>query len=126
MNFFWRRLFFYLIGFFLGWLIVYGMLIHNRDREPWWPEKKILYFVAHSSFSVSEEIVGKLAEKNVSPEVLQKVIAQGNVIFSQSRPRKTPCPEYYVQAVLFDSLHFSCVVRVCYNERESRLLKINF
>jgi hypothetical protein len=129
MNNFYRRLFLYLVGVGLGFLLVYFMLINNRDRDfaKWLPERRVKENIETSKailFSENSECLLKCINDNVeiSDSLLINSINNSNINFKESNPRDTLCPEYYFENLELNKTLFNILLSTC--DSTTTILKV--
>ena len=84
-----RRLFIYLIGFFLGCAFVYFLFFKGKNRS-FFPSAIVLDSLTSKELLIEKKAACSLACYHVSNQNLKELLADGDVIFSESRPRETP------------------------------------
>ncbi|MDB4655310.1 hypothetical protein OAE48_00530 [Flavobacteriales bacterium] len=88
-----RRFGYFLFGVGLGSLLVYVLLIRDRDFPAWLPEGRVLEELAVDSVIIPESIVLPFADSLLS----QRIMAC-DVLFNQSVVRDQPCKEYQLES----------------------------
>ena len=92
MNFV-QRLGYFGFGVGLGCLIVYALLIKDRDFPAWLPEDRVLEELAVDSIIVSPELGIKFPDS-----ILIEKILESDVLFRESVVRDTECREYQLES----------------------------
>ena len=92
MNFF-QRLGYFGFGIGLGSLIVYILLIRDRDFPAWLPGDRVLEELAVDSVVIGNEIQLPFADS-----ILVERILNSDVLFNESKVRDTPCREYQLES----------------------------
>ncbi|MCB0753995.1 MAG: hypothetical protein H6603_05425 [Flavobacteriales bacterium] len=92
MNFI-QRLGYFGFGVGLGCLIVYALLIRDRDFPAWLPEDRVLEELAVDSIIISQELGLDLTDS-----VLKEKILASDVLFRESVVRDKPCREYQLES----------------------------
>jgi hypothetical protein len=92
MNFF-QRLSYFGFGVGLGCLIVYALLIRDRDFPAWLPEDRVLEELAVDSIIISPEL-----NLNFTDSILKEKILDSDVLFRESVVRDKPCREYQLES----------------------------
>lgn len=90
-----RRFGYYLFGVALGSMLVYVMLIRDRDFPAWLPEDRVLEELSTDSIAIAKDL-----NINFSDSVLRAKIADAEVHFKQSIVRNEPCREYQIETAL--------------------------
>lgn len=92
MNFF-QRLGYLGFGVGLGCLIVYGLLIKDRDFPAWLPEDRVLEELAVDSIIISPDLGIAFSDS-----VLIEKILDSDVLFRESLVRDVECREYQLES----------------------------
>lgn len=92
MNFV-QRLGYFGFGVGLGCLVVYALLIKDRDFPAWLPEDRVLEELAVDSIVVATEI-----NLPFSDSVLIEKILESDVLFRESIVRDAACREYQLES----------------------------
>ena len=88
-----RRFGYFLFGVGLGCLLVYALLIRDRDFPAWLPEDRVLEELAVDSVIISESVILPFADSLLTGRILEC-----DVLFSESVVRNQPCKEYQLQS----------------------------
>ena len=92
MNFV-QRLGYFGFGIGLGCLIVYALLIRDRDFPAWLPEDRVLEELAVDSLMISPDL-----KIDFPDSVLIEKILDSDVLFRESVVRDKPCREYQLES----------------------------
>lgn len=92
MNFV-QRLGYFGFGVGLGCLIVYALLIRDRDFPAWLPEDRVLEALAVDSIIVSPDL-----NLNFPDSILIEKILGSDVLFRESIVRDAECREYQLES----------------------------
>src|SRR3989337_3043833 len=84
-----KRLFLYLIGFFIGSLIVYFLFFKGQNRS-FLPGSIVLDTITSKTFVLEPKAECMLKCYDVSQRNIKQLLRDGDVIFSESSPRQTP------------------------------------
>lgn len=84
-----KRLFLYLIGFFIGSILVYFMLFKDKSRS-FLPSSIILDSLKANEIIYDQHIECILSCYQISNKNIRQMLDDGDVIFSESQPRETP------------------------------------
>ncbi len=117
-----RRLRLYGLGFLLGCVLVYFLLLRGKDRTGWLPERRVKTQI-DSTLSISPDIKCVLECNRISEGDLRVILKGSSVNFSESSPQKAPCPIYVLQGKLKTGEQIKLDVESC--DTLSRLLKIH-
>lgn len=90
-----QRLLRYLIGFFIGVLVVF-MMFPEYDWLSWLPNKQVMKNVRENEFYVSPDVDCKIQCLSIDTTVLQKARLEGKIIFSKSDVKRIP-KTYYME-----------------------------
>lgn len=124
MEGFWRRLFYYLIGFFIGCVLVYVMLFKGRDRQPWLPENRIKWTIGHTPLIISPDTRHAVDSLHLTNGQLKNILSKGDVVFGKSQPHAKPYPVYFIRCSQ-DHYTLESLVSVSYDDSVSTLLQIH-
>ncbi|MBP9152962.1 MAG: hypothetical protein KBF73_11810 [Flavobacteriales bacterium] len=92
MNFI-QRLGYFGIGIGLGCLIVYALLIRDRDFPAWLPGDRVLEELAVDSVIVANDI-----QLPFPDSLLKGHILNSDVLFDESKVRDMACREYQLES----------------------------
>jgi hypothetical protein len=92
MNFL-HRFKFFAIGVGLGCLVVYGLLIRDRDFPAWLPEDRVLEELAVDSIIIRDGVQLSFADSLLAEHILAS-----DVIFDESSVRDMACREYQLES----------------------------
>lgn len=92
MNFL-HRFKFFAIGVGLGCLVVYGLLIRDRDFPAWLPEDRVLEELAVDSIIIRDGVQLPFADSLLAEHILDS-----DVIFDESSVRDMACREYQLES----------------------------
>jgi hypothetical protein len=93
MKDFLHRFKFFAIGVGLGCLIVYGLLIKDRDFPAWLPGDRVLEELAVDSIIIGNDIQLPFADS-----LLKEHILNSDVLFDESKVRDMACREYQLES----------------------------
>jgi hypothetical protein len=92
-----RRLRLFIFGILLGSLVVWGFLFRGRTFPAWTPEGRVLESLQEHPVKISNEARCLLDCNKISDQDILQLIADGDVLFSQSDIRGKEVPEYVVE-----------------------------
>lgn len=92
MNFL-QRLGYFAFGAGLGCMLVYALLIRDREFPAWLPEGRVLEELAIDSITIAPNV-----SINFSDSVLIEKIHNSDVLFRESIVRDKPCKEYQLES----------------------------
>lgn len=93
MKNFLHRFKFFAIGVGLGCLVVYGLLIKDRDFPAWLPDDRVLEELAVDSVKIASNIQLPFADS-----LLPERILNSDVLFNESKVRDMACREYQLES----------------------------
>jgi len=92
MTFF-QRFKFFGFGLGMGCILVYFMLIRDREFPPWTPEGRVLEELTMDTIFIAPEL-----NVQFSDSVLREKVNDSEVLFRQSIVRNEPCREYQLDS----------------------------
>jgi len=92
-----RRIRLFIIGILIGSLVVWGFLFRGRTFPAWTPEGRVLEALQEHPIRISSEARCMLNCNHISDEDILALIADGDVLFSESDIRGKDIPEYVVE-----------------------------
>jgi len=92
-----RRIRLFIIGILIGSLVVWGFLFRGRTFPAWTPEGRVLEALHEYPIRISSEARCVLNCNNITDEDILALIADGDVLFSESDIRGKDIPEYVVE-----------------------------
>lgn len=119
---FWRRFRLYLVGVGLGLLLVF-IFFGQRDWTSWTPEGRVLTAIDSSAQSFSERAICQLNCLNIDSTMVFSIQKEASVDFSESSPRKKPCPVYRLRSEYAEE-QYVLVWKVCENDEQVELMSI--
>ena len=92
-----RRIRLFITGILLGSLVVWGFLFRGRTFPAWTPEGRVLEALQEHPIRISSEARCLLDCNHIADEDILALIADGDVLFSESDIRGKDIPEYVVE-----------------------------
>ena len=92
-----RRIRLFIIGILIGSLVVWGFLFRGRTFPAWTPEGRVLEALHEYPIRISSEARCMLNCNQIKDEDILALIADGDVLFSESDIRGKDIPEYVVE-----------------------------
>jgi hypothetical protein len=92
-----RRIRLFIIGILIGSLVVWGFLFRGRTFPAWTPEGRVLEALSEHPIRISSEARCMLDCNHIADEDILALIADGDVLFSESDIRGKDIPEYAVE-----------------------------
>jgi hypothetical protein len=92
-----RRIRLFIIGILIGSLVVWGFLFRGRTFPAWTPEGRVLEALQEHPIRISSEARCMLNCNHITDEDILALIADGDVLFSESDIRGKDIPEYVVE-----------------------------
>lgn len=90
-----QRLSRYLVGIFIGVLLSF-VLFGQRSCGKWLPDARVLNTISEQPLRTTADVDCYMKCYALSKADLEKLAAEGNVVYSKSAPRETP-QRYYLQ-----------------------------
>jgi hypothetical protein len=92
-----RRIRLFIIGILIGSLVVWGFLFRGRTFPAWTPEGRVLEALQEHPIRITSEARCMLNCNKITDEDILALIADGDVLFSESDIRGKDIPEYVVE-----------------------------
>ena len=92
-----RRIRLFIIGILIGSLVVWGFLFRGRSFPAWTPEGRVLEALQEHPIRISSEARCMLNCNHITDDDILALIADGDVIFSESDIRGKDIPEYVIE-----------------------------
>ncbi|MGB0368010.1 MAG: hypothetical protein ACPGU4_04830 [Flavobacteriales bacterium] len=110
-----KRLGYFAFGVGLGCMLVYALLIRDREFPAWLPEDRVLEELAVDSVVISASVNLPFADS-----LLPKRVLECDVLFDESVVRDQPCKEYQLQSEI-DKMRFEvCDEKITLTQYEAR------
>lgn len=87
-----QRLGYFVFGAALGSLIVYALLIRDREFPAWLPEDRVIEELSEDTIAIADDL-----QINFSDSVLKQKMKDADVLFRESIVRNEPCREYQLE-----------------------------
>jgi hypothetical protein len=110
-----RRFGYFLFGVGLGCILVYALLIRDREFPSWLPEGRVLEELAADAVVVSESIILPFSDSLLPARILKC-----DVLFNESVVRDQPCKEYQLQSEIERMRFEICDKQITLMEYEAR------
>lgn len=91
-----RRLTFFIVGTLLGCVFVYAVLIRGNKFPAWLPKDRIKEQVKETPLELSPRTQCMLTCYGMKAEDISAVVDNGEVLLSESQPRRDPRPIYAI------------------------------
>jgi len=109
-----RRLLLYLVGVGLGSVLVYYMLLQDRDMGTWLPKTVIKEKIMRAEWLWSEKTLCQLECFGVDSSIIRNWINTAEIDLSKSEVHDVECPNYFL---LDDDANLhnlaSMIIQVC-------------
>lgn len=92
-----RRIRLFIVGILIGSLVVWGFLFRGRTFPAWTPEGRVLEALREHPIRILSEARCMLDCNHITDEDILALIADGDVLFSESDIRGKDIPEYVVE-----------------------------
>lgn len=97
-----KRMGYFFGGFSIGLVMLAFFLNGKKVSCAYGPEARVLKNINIKPLSVSSEAEGFISSNRIDSTELKYILRKGNVVFSKSEPRKSPCGIYYIEGILND------------------------
>ena len=101
-----RRLRLFVIGILLGSGFVYVVLIRNTNFPAWTPNDRVIEQLKENAISISTKLQCQLTAAGLVDKDVAFVLADGKVIFSESKVRDVPEKKYVIEGKASDGRVF--------------------
>jgi hypothetical protein len=94
-----QRIKYYIIGVMLGSVLVYFMLIRNRDRNlsAWLPEKRVVQQIQDNPLLLTDLSACKAECLGLDEYKILEMLKESSVKFGRSEVNADPCPIYLLE-----------------------------
>jgi hypothetical protein len=92
-----RRIRLFIIGILIGSLVVWGFLFRGRTFPAWTPEGRVLEALQEHPIRITSDARCMLNCNKITDDDILALIADGDVLFSESDIRGKDIPEYVVE-----------------------------
>jgi len=92
-----HRIRLYFLGFLIGCVFVYFLLLRGKNRSYWLPENRVKEQLMKGNLVYTEHAKCRMKCRNISEEEVKEILKNGSVNFSESHPHDTPCPSYALE-----------------------------
>ncbi|MBR9757645.1 MAG: hypothetical protein GYB39_06155 [Algicola sp.] len=107
-----HRIGFYLGGFSIGLVFLFFFLNGKKVSCDYGPEARVKKNINTKLVTYAPEVKAKIFSGDLDSTTIKNLLLKGDVIFSKSHPRETPCGIYYMEGQL-DSKTASLLVENC-------------
>ncbi|WP_338733828.1 hypothetical protein [Mangrovimonas cancribranchiae] len=97
-----HRLGFYLGGFSIGLVFLFFFLNGKKVSCDYGPEARVKKNINTKPLKFNANIESKVLSGELDSLLIDKILKEGDVIFSKSTPRSTPCGIYYIKGSIDD------------------------
>jgi hypothetical protein len=92
-----KRFFYYIVGFTIGAIFIYFLLIRGRSFNFWMPGERVKTEIIERKPVISEKAICQLACLNFNKDSISSIIKKSEVNFDKSSVRKKPCKNYLLE-----------------------------
>jgi hypothetical protein len=92
-----KRVFYYIIGFTIGAIFIYFLLMRGRSFDFWMPGERVKTEIIERKPVISEKAICQLAYLNLNKDSIASIIKKAEVNFEKSRVREKPCKLYLLE-----------------------------
>jgi len=97
-----HRVGYYLGGFSIGLIVLAFFLNGKKASCSYGPEARVLKNINLKKMAFSEDTKSFITAHNVDTTAVNYILYKGNVVFSKSDTKSTPCKTYYIEGALND------------------------
>jgi hypothetical protein len=91
-----RRLYFFIFGIVAGSVFVYFILIKGKKFPAWLPADRVKDQIQGTRIELTPKATCIITCTNIAPKEIGAILADGDVLFSESDTRKKPYPVYHI------------------------------
>ncbi len=110
-----RRFKLFGIGVLLGSVLVYFMILKDRNIFKG-PQEVIFEKMKHGALVITDNGRCRMNCKNISEDDVKNLMTHGDVNYSESQVHEKPCPFYAVDGKSKDGREIRVVYRLCTND----------
>ena len=92
-----KRVFYYIIGFTIGAIFIYFLLMRGRSFDFWMPGERVKTEIIERKPVLSEKAICQLACLNLNKDSIASIIKNTEVNFDKSKVREKPCKYYLLE-----------------------------
>ncbi|MGE0636145.1 MAG: hypothetical protein AB7G44_00290 [Bacteroidia bacterium] len=92
-----KRVFYYIIGFTIGAIFIYFLLMRGRSFDFWMPGERVKTEIIERKPAISEKAICQLACLNLNKDSIASIIKKAEVNFDESKVREKPCKYYLLE-----------------------------
>jgi uncharacterized DUF497 family protein len=104
-----RRLRLFIFGILLGSGFVYVVLIRNTNFPAWTPNDRVMEQLKENAINISAKLQCQLSANGLEEKDVAFVLADGKVIFSESKVRNVPEKKYVIEGKASDGRVFKMI-----------------
>ena len=92
-----KRFFYYIVGFTIGAIFIYFLLIRGRSFDFWMPSERVKTEIIERKPVITEKAISQLACLNLNKDSIDSIIKKSEVNFDKSKVREKPCKLYLLE-----------------------------
>ena len=92
-----NRILFYLIGFTIGAVFIYFLLIRGKSFNFWIPGERVKTEIIERKPVISDKAICQLICLNLNKDSIASIIKKSEVNFDKSKVREKPCKYYLLE-----------------------------
>ncbi len=92
-----KRFFYYIVGFTIGAIFIYFLLIRGRSFDFWMPSERVKTEIIERKPVITEKAICQLACLNLNKDSIASIIKKSEVNFDKSSVREKPCKQYLLE-----------------------------
>lgn len=93
-----QRIGYYLGGFSMGLIILAFFLNGKKTSCSYGPESRVLKNINSKPIHYSQNISNLMFNKTIDSAAISRILKKGDINFSKSLPRQTPCGIYVIES----------------------------
>lgn len=92
-----NRVFYYIVGFTIGAIFIYFLLMRGRSFNFWMPGERVKTEIIERKPVLSDKATCQLVCLNLNKDSLASIIKKSEVNFEKSSVREKPCKDYLLE-----------------------------
>ncbi len=92
-----KRFFYYIVGFTIGAIFIYFLLIRGRSFDFWMPGERVKTEIIERKAVISEKAICQFDCLNLNKDSISSIIKKSEVNFEKSSVREKPCKQYLLE-----------------------------
>lgn len=92
-----KRVFYYIIGFTIGAIFIYFLLMRGRSFDFWMPGERIKTEIIERKSMISDKAICQFACLSLNKDSITSIIKKTKVNFEKSKVHEKPCKNYLLE-----------------------------